>query len=189
MARNRKVERGQVRRVRWVGKDSHYVLVENSLVKKEVWDGMLSRCDSQFFCRQSSGWNLRTFSRSCRKTSQWNALDTLYLPLRGLLLCPGVITVNPALATSDNPGTRRLHIRAWSDEAPRRRWHAAASDQPSEIASGQIHDSKQRDVKWAIFYTGAQDMLVLSSTTASHYNCCTDGSTSPGIWGQPMCAL
>jgi hypothetical protein len=32
-----------------------------------------------------------------------------------------------------------------------------------------------------ILYTGSQDMLVLSRTVASrYYNCCTDGSTSPG---------
>jgi hypothetical protein len=37
-----------------------------------------------------------------------------------------------------------------------------------------------------ILYTDSQDMLALSSTVASHYyNCCTDGSTSPGNYGYP----
>jgi hypothetical protein len=30
------------------------LLVKNSPVKKEMWDGVLSWCNSQFFCRQSS---------------------------------------------------------------------------------------------------------------------------------------
>jgi hypothetical protein len=29
-------------------------------------------------------------------------------------------------------------------------------------------------------------MQVLSSTVASPYNCCTDGSTSPGSYGYPL---
>jgi hypothetical protein len=38
-----------------------------------------------------------------------------------------------------------------------------------------------------ILCTDSQDMLVLSSTVTSHYyNCCTDGSTSPGkLWIPP----
>jgi hypothetical protein len=40
------------------------------LWKKEVWDGALSWCNGQFFCRQSSGRSLRTFSHSRRKTLQ-----------------------------------------------------------------------------------------------------------------------
>jgi hypothetical protein len=31
------------------------------LVKKEVWDGALSWCNSQLFCRQSSGWSLHKY--------------------------------------------------------------------------------------------------------------------------------
>jgi hypothetical protein len=42
--------------------------VKNSLVKKEMWYGALSWWNSQFFCRQSSGWSFRTFSCSRRKT-------------------------------------------------------------------------------------------------------------------------
>jgi hypothetical protein len=38
--------------------------------KGEVWDAALSWCNSQFFCRQSSGRSLRTCSRSRCKTSQ-----------------------------------------------------------------------------------------------------------------------
>jgi hypothetical protein len=45
-------------------------LVKNSLVKNEVWDGALSWCYSQFFCRQSSGWSRSTFSRNRRRTLQ-----------------------------------------------------------------------------------------------------------------------
>jgi hypothetical protein len=38
-----------------------------------------------------------------------------------------------------------------------------------------------------ILCTDSQDMLVLSSTVASrYYNCCTDGSTSPGNYGYPL---
>jgi hypothetical protein len=36
MVENRKVAGGQVRRVGWVGDDSHVALAENSLMKKEV---------------------------------------------------------------------------------------------------------------------------------------------------------
>jgi hypothetical protein len=46
-------------------------LVKNSLMKKNVWNGTLSWCYSQFFCRQSSERSLRTFSRSLHKTSQY----------------------------------------------------------------------------------------------------------------------
>jgi hypothetical protein len=38
--------------------------------KKEVRDGVLSWSDSQFFCRQSSGWSVRTLSCSCHETLQ-----------------------------------------------------------------------------------------------------------------------
>jgi hypothetical protein len=62
----------------------------------------------------------------------------LHFPLGGLLLCLRVITQNPALVTSDKPG-----LKGCIAGAPRRRWHAAASDQLSEIALGQIQDSLQ----------------------------------------------
>jgi hypothetical protein len=35
-------------------------------------------------------------------------------------------------------------------------------------------------------YTDSQDKLVLSSTVASCYNCCTDGSTGPGNYQYPL---
>jgi hypothetical protein len=62
-----------------------------------------------------------------------------------------------------------------------------------EIASGQIHDYKYKDVKIStstqmrdILNTVSQDKLVLSSAVACHYyNCCTAGSTSPGNYGNP----
>jgi hypothetical protein len=57
---------------------------------------------------------------------------------------------------------------------------ADISDQLSEIASGQIQDLKLRNAQLnRILYTDSQDMLLLSTTIASHSNCCTDGSTSP----------
>jgi hypothetical protein len=40
-----------------------------------------------------------------------------------------------------------------------------------------------------ILYTDSQDMLVLTSTVASHYNCCTDGSTSPGNYGYHLISI
>jgi hypothetical protein len=46
------------------------ILAKNSLVKKEVWDGALSWWNSQFFCCQSSGRSLHTFSCIRYKTSQ-----------------------------------------------------------------------------------------------------------------------
>jgi hypothetical protein len=60
-----------------------------------------------------------------------------------------------------------------------------------EIASGQIHGSKQKNVKIItstqlrdIFYTDSHDIQVLSSTVASrYYNCFTDGRTSPRNYG------
>jgi hypothetical protein len=49
------------------------------------------------------------------------ALDlALHFRLGGLLLCLGVITVNPGLVISDDTG-QRLQRRRRSDEAPRRR--------------------------------------------------------------------
>jgi hypothetical protein len=39
-----------------------------------------------------------------------------------------------------------------------------------------------------ILYTDSQDMLILSSTVASHYNCCTDGSISLGKLDTPSYA-
>jgi hypothetical protein len=45
--------------------------VKNVLVKKEMWGGALSWCNSLFFCRQSSGRSLCIFSCSRGKTSQW----------------------------------------------------------------------------------------------------------------------
>jgi hypothetical protein len=68
--KQRKVTGDQVRWVGWVGTTVMLFLVKNSLLEKEVWDGALSWCNSQFFCRQSSWWSLRTFSRSCRRMSQ-----------------------------------------------------------------------------------------------------------------------
>jgi hypothetical protein len=44
--------------------------VKNFLVEKEVWDGLLSWCNSQFFCLQSSARSLRKFWSCCRKLSQ-----------------------------------------------------------------------------------------------------------------------
>jgi hypothetical protein len=66
-----------------------------------------------------------------------------------------------------------------------------------EIASGQTHDCKQKDVKLStstqlreILYTDSQDMLVLSSTVVSrYYNCCADGSISPGNYGYLLFAV
>jgi hypothetical protein len=39
----------------------------------EVWDSAMLWCNRQLFYRQISVWSLRTFSRSCRKTSRWYA--------------------------------------------------------------------------------------------------------------------
>jgi hypothetical protein len=63
-----------------------------------------------------------------------------------------------------------------------------------QIAAGQTHDYKKKDVKIntstqlrEILNTGSQDMLVLSSTVAScYYNCVTYGSTRPGNYGCPL---
>jgi hypothetical protein len=58
-----------------------FLVKKKSLVKKEVWNSALSWCNSQFFCRQSLGRNLRTFSHSHRKTSQQHAEITVW-PVR-----------------------------------------------------------------------------------------------------------
>jgi hypothetical protein len=55
----------------WVRDDSHVVLGKKIPRWKEVWVGALSRCNSQFFRRQSSERSLRTLSRSRHKTSQY----------------------------------------------------------------------------------------------------------------------
>jgi hypothetical protein len=51
------------REVGRVGDDGH-VFCQRFPGEKEVWDGALSWCNSQFFCHQSSGRILRTFSLS-----------------------------------------------------------------------------------------------------------------------------
>jgi hypothetical protein len=56
-----------------VGRTVILCFVNNSLVKREVWGGALSWCNSQFFCRRSPGRSLRTSSCSRRKTSQKHA--------------------------------------------------------------------------------------------------------------------
>jgi hypothetical protein len=72
------------RKVGWVWDDSHVDLVKKkSLVEKELWDGALSWCDSQFFWRQSSERSVRTFSRSHPKTSQ----ECWLFGLAGRILC------------------------------------------------------------------------------------------------------
>jgi hypothetical protein len=53
-----------------VGDDSHVVIGQSFPGKKEVWDGALLWCDSQFFCRRSLRISLRTISQSHCKTSQ-----------------------------------------------------------------------------------------------------------------------
>jgi hypothetical protein len=53
-----------------VGDGRHIDFGKEFLVKKEMRVGALSWCNSQFFCRQSSGRILRIFPCSCRKTSQ-----------------------------------------------------------------------------------------------------------------------
>jgi 3-methyladenine DNA glycosylase AlkD len=63
--KERKVTGGQVRWVRRVGVAVMLLLVKNPLVKIETWDSALLWCNSQFFCHQSSGWSLLTFSHSC----------------------------------------------------------------------------------------------------------------------------
>jgi hypothetical protein len=63
-------------------------------------------------------------------------------PLRGLLLCLRVIAVNPALITSDNPGQEWCVIGGELMQLLVDAGMLPTSDQLSEIASGQIHDSK-----------------------------------------------
>jgi hypothetical protein len=53
LGKQRKVAGGEIMWEGLVGDDSHVVLVENSLVKKEVWDGAFLWCSSQFVCRQT----------------------------------------------------------------------------------------------------------------------------------------
>jgi hypothetical protein len=104
-------------------------------------DGVLSWFSSQFFCCHSSGQSLHTFSRSGRMTSQWYveltvrpARNNLFdvkendehvldfalheshwrvwtFPLGRLLLSLRVITINPALITSDNSGQEGCIVR------------------------------------------------------------------------------
>jgi hypothetical protein len=37
-----------------------------------------------------------------------------------------------------------------------------------------------------ILYTDSQDMIVLSTVILHYYNCCTNGSASPGNCGYPL---
>jgi hypothetical protein len=51
---------------------------KNFLVKEEAWDCALLWCNSQFFCRQSLGQSLHTFSRSHHKMPQQYAELTVW---------------------------------------------------------------------------------------------------------------
>jgi hypothetical protein len=59
------------------------VLVKDSLVKTEVWDGALWWRNSHFYCRQSSGRNL-TFSRTRRKSH--SSMQNWLLGLSGKIM-------------------------------------------------------------------------------------------------------
>jgi hypothetical protein len=72
---------GKQRRAGWVGTTVMLFWVKNSPMRKQMWDGALSSCNNQFFCRQSSGRSLRTFPRS--HSSTWNWL----FDLPGWVLC------------------------------------------------------------------------------------------------------
>ena len=52
-------------------------------------------------------------------------------PLGGLSLCLRIITVYPALITSNDPRQERFVVRRLADEVQCRRWRAAASGQMS----------------------------------------------------------
>jgi hypothetical protein len=52
--RNRKVAADQVRRVGWVGFDSHVVFGKKLPSWKQAWDSAFPWCNSQFFCHKSS---------------------------------------------------------------------------------------------------------------------------------------
>jgi hypothetical protein len=70
------------REVGWTGDYSHVVFGQKFPCVKELWDGALAWWDSQFFCRQSSGRSLYTFSRNRRKTvwpARTNSLWTIPL--------------------------------------------------------------------------------------------------------------
>jgi hypothetical protein len=54
------------------GMTAIFSFARNCWVGTEVWDGALSWWSSELCSRQSSGRRLRRFSRSRRKTSQWN---------------------------------------------------------------------------------------------------------------------
>jgi hypothetical protein len=71
------------RKIGWVGgRQSCCFRQKNSLLKKEVWDGVLSWCNSQLFCRQSLRPHLHTVAKR-RRSSMPNWLFCL----PGRILC------------------------------------------------------------------------------------------------------
>jgi hypothetical protein len=86
--------------------------------------------------------------------------------------------------------TRRFHHRRRTGEAPGRRWYAAASDQLSEIASGQINGFKWNDVKnhihpaaWNFLHWLQRYAIAITAVPSHYYKCRANGSTSPGNYG------
>jgi hypothetical protein len=108
-----------------------------------------------------------------------------------VLLSLGVITENPVLVTSDNPGQEGCIVGADLTKLlanfdkllllnSSQKSHQARYTIPYKRTYKITTPTQLRD----ILYTDSQDMLVLSSAVASrYYNCCTDGSTSPGNYG------
>jgi hypothetical protein len=64
---------GKQRKVGWVGNEIHVVFISNFLVKKEVWDGVLSWCNSEFFVAKFWGEvfvNFHGASAKCHSSMQ-----------------------------------------------------------------------------------------------------------------------
>jgi hypothetical protein len=113
------------------------------------WDGELSWCNSQFFCRQSSERSLRTFSRSRRKTSQsYTELNVWHATLNFLWTIPLVSnTMMNMLLTLPFPCLAILSLgefglSVYDSWFLTGRLSNLCQGLRPEIASGQIHDTK-----------------------------------------------
>jgi hypothetical protein len=157
----------------------------------------LSWCNNQFFCCQSSGRSLHTFSSSCGKS---------HSSLRNWLFdLPGRIFLWTILLMSKKMMSMHLtslficlasFVSAGLDffRDFHNIWCILALVSIAKSHQERYTTPNKRMWKIGTFtqlcdilYTDSQNMVVLSPTVASRYcNCCIDGSTSPANYGYPL---
>jgi hypothetical protein len=170
-----------------MGDDSHVAFDQNSLVEKEVWDSALLWCNSQFFLSPKFGAHFYAVAVKCHSSIQ-NGL----FRLQGWIFCEQTEHAIQTSLYSSSFFPERLVITARS---PVHFFPKMCSKFDAHLLSDPFQNRVTSN-KWTykirkftqlyeIVHTDFKGMLVLSSTVASHYNCCTDGRISPGNYGYP----